>query len=278
MDLDMRQLPGLVFGNHTRNETAQVILKELDARVERVRHNLAIGKYPEGGADDGDTTMNCTFSMYGQLRPLPSQYSRKQIAEYESELHKPTGRSVANLPSSQMDAIIFSRDCNLVVELDNMEGLERDMFWDKAITYAAILSIITILQTWVLVKQMEYTSTPTVSSSAHATKWLLTESIAGNWQGRASDDCNASHHGCLLFDHTSYPRNRHFQPGIFRSARTRILWPSMRSSLRPALRSHHSRLHVQTGYYHACTSSANCSASSGACSGGQFGCSISKIC
>lgn len=180
MDLDMRQLPGLIFSNQTRNDTAQVVLKELDARIERVKHNLAIGKYPDGSGayrflssfqtstessigNDGDLSMNCTFSMYGQLRPLPAQYSRKQIAEYESELHEPTGRTVANLPSSQMDAIVFSRDCNLVLELDKMEGLERDLFWEKAITYAAILGIVTILQTWVLVKQMEYTSTPTVS-------------------------------------------------------------------------------------------------------------------
>ena len=162
MDLDMRQLPGLVFGNHTRNETAQVILKELDARLERIKHNLAISKYPEGGGNEGDTAMNCTFSMYGQLRALPPRFTRKEIAEYESELHNPTGRTVAHIPTSQMDAIIFSRDCNLVIELDNMEGLSRDTFWEKAITYAAVLSATTILQTIVLVKQMEYTSTPTV--------------------------------------------------------------------------------------------------------------------
>ena len=43
----MRQLPGLLLTNATRNGTGQVVLKELDARLERIKTALATGKYPD---------------------------------------------------------------------------------------------------------------------------------------------------------------------------------------------------------------------------------------
>lgn len=61
---------------------------------------------------------------------------------------------------------MFSPECNLVLELDDMQGLELDRFWNKALNYSLILAIVTAIQAWVLVKQMEYTSTPTVSSAS----------------------------------------------------------------------------------------------------------------
>ena len=161
-DLDMRELPGLMMSNSTRNSTAQTVLTELDARLERIRKVLASGQFPDNTGSEGDTRMNCTFSMYGQLRPLPPGTTQNDVREFEEELHTPTGRSVASLPRSKMDVVVYSRDCNLLFELDGMEGLEIDRFWSKATSYAAVLSVLTLLQTWVLVKQMEYTSTPTV--------------------------------------------------------------------------------------------------------------------
>lgn len=41
----MRQLPGLLLTNQTANATAQIVLKELDARIERIRTALLTGRY-----------------------------------------------------------------------------------------------------------------------------------------------------------------------------------------------------------------------------------------
>lgn len=41
----MRQLPGLLLSNQTANETAQIVLKELDARIERIKTALNTGRY-----------------------------------------------------------------------------------------------------------------------------------------------------------------------------------------------------------------------------------------
>ena len=119
---------------------------------------------------EGDTTMNCTFSMYGRLRSLPGDVPPSRVAEYESELHNPSGLTVLSLSPPVIDAVLFSKDCNIVVELDSMEGLELDKFWDQAAVYAFILTLVTALQTWVLVRQMEYTSTPTVNRVFHRAK------------------------------------------------------------------------------------------------------------
>ena len=201
----MRDLPGLMMSNSTRNSTAQTALTELDARLERIRKVLASGQFPDNTGSEGDTRMNCTFSMYGQLRPLPPGTTRNDVQEFEDELHTPTGRSVAPLPRSQMDAIVYSRDCNLLFELGGMEGLEIDRFWSKATSYAAVLSVLTLLQTWVLVKQMEYTSTPTVRhNDAPAVcpidklSRLAFSGSAVAHQSRAPDHRDAGLYGCLL--------------------------------------------------------------------------------
>jgi hypothetical protein len=101
--------------------------------------------------------------MYGQLKSLPSDVPEWRLREWEKELQSPTGVTTLHLPPPTMNGIIFSKDCNLVLELDEMVGLELDEFWNKAITYSFILAALTVLQAWSLVKQMEYTSTPVVS-------------------------------------------------------------------------------------------------------------------
>lgn len=101
--------------------------------------------------------------MYGQMRPLPVGITRKQVEDREAEMRLPTGRSVIHLPPPIVDSVAFSRDCNLVIDLDDMQVLELDVFWSKAITYGFILALVTAVQTWVLVRQMEYTGTPMVS-------------------------------------------------------------------------------------------------------------------
>lgn len=101
--------------------------------------------------------------MYGQLQSLPTNVPESRLREWEDELRLPSGVSTLRLPPPTMDGILFSKDCNIVVELDNMVGLELEDFWNKAITYSFILGALTLFQTWVLVKQMEYTTTPSVS-------------------------------------------------------------------------------------------------------------------
>lgn len=102
--------------------------------------------------------------MYGHLKSLPSDVSEARLREWEEELRAPSGVSTLSLPPPTMNAILFSKECNILVELDEMVGLELEDFWNKAVTYSFVLGALTLLQTWVLVKQMEYTSTPSVRS------------------------------------------------------------------------------------------------------------------
>lgn len=101
--------------------------------------------------------------MYGHMKSLPSNIPEARLREWERELRSPTGVSTLTLPPPTLNGILFSKDCNIVVELDDMVGLELEDFWNKAVSYSFILGILTLLQTWVLVKQMEYTTTPSVS-------------------------------------------------------------------------------------------------------------------
>ena len=117
----------------------------------------------ESVGSDGDRNMNCSFSIYGQLQPLPRHIKESQLRDREREIRQPSGISLPYFPTPVVDGIVFSKDCNLVIELDRMEVLELDVFWSKALTYAFVLAILTAIQTWVLIRQMEYTATPAVS-------------------------------------------------------------------------------------------------------------------
>lgn len=100
--------------------------------------------------------------MYGHLKNVPPDVPASRLKEWEDELQNPSGVSTVKMPPPSMNAILFSKECNLVLELDNMIGLDLERFWSEAVTYSFILAVLTVIQAWVLVRQMEYTSTPVV--------------------------------------------------------------------------------------------------------------------
>ena len=62
-DLDMRQLPGLLLTNQSRNESAQTVLKELNARLGRIQDAIDTSKYPDVGGGEDRCRVACMWLM-----------------------------------------------------------------------------------------------------------------------------------------------------------------------------------------------------------------------
>lgn len=176
--LDIRQLPALITQDH-RNATNQAILDELTHRIKRMSEIL--DSHSAQSPESGDTpATTCSFALWAQMAPLPEGTTQEQVDEVERELAHPDGRDVAHLPQPSLDAIAWSKNCNMVLRLNKSERkclnwpsgrdcahsfllvLPMDAFWRKAVTYGAFVAVVGLIQTLLTVRQMISTSTPSV--------------------------------------------------------------------------------------------------------------------
>jgi len=158
---DIRQIPALLPNNLTANETAKAIYIEMQNRLEKMRSMLVSRTTPSEDQTPSDPAMNCTFAVYGQQRPVKA--SQDRVTEYENELRNPTGVSALHLAQPEIDAYVYSPNCEMLLKISNVKGLEMDRFWQKAVNYAFFLGLVAALQALLLVRQMQKTSTPSVS-------------------------------------------------------------------------------------------------------------------
>lgn len=122
---------------------------------------------PNEDAPFTDYTVNCTFAVYGQMASVP--FHSTQIEEYERELRHPSGAATAQLPLLDFTAYMHSENCQLLLQIEHAKGLPMDRFWQKAVHYAAILSLVSIAQILLLIRQMQKVSSPSVRIVCHKT-------------------------------------------------------------------------------------------------------------
>ena len=78
-----------------------------------------------------------------KLRQHPNIVIRAK--ELEQELKEPTGANTPTRPPLLMDAILLSRDCGLMIEIDKAEGLRSRLFFRKVTTCEFVYFILTFL-------------------------------------------------------------------------------------------------------------------------------------
>ena len=80
-----------------------------------------------------------------------------------AELENPQGISTIHPPPLKMSSIMYSPNCGLALISDDGIGAKIERYYSKAISYATMASVLAIIQIFVLIHQMEYTPTPSVS-------------------------------------------------------------------------------------------------------------------
>ncbi|KAF6761571.1 hypothetical protein DFP72DRAFT_1041797 [Ephemerocybe angulata] len=164
-EIDIRLLPSLV-PDSARNETAEIIGPELDARITKLKNLIDAGVVDESSSDDEPKT-SCPFTFFGQIHSVPVPEYLMQ--ELEEEIQTPTGITTANPPPLSMTGILVSKECGLLYEILDTEGLRSRTFFRKVTTYAGFSGLAYLIILILFSRQVERSRTP--SGVSRVSKW-----------------------------------------------------------------------------------------------------------
>ncbi|KAI0039213.1 hypothetical protein FA95DRAFT_1567290 [Auriscalpium vulgare] len=176
--IDVRALPALV-PPPALNLTAHALLPTLRSRVSNLRALLASSDFSSNDAalnrEPDVSATGCTFAVRAQL--APSNISATDMEELEEELVHPTGVSTVARPRLVLDAVLLSRECGLVIKVEEAEGLRSRLFFRKVTTYAGFSGCIYLFLLILLSYQMGQSRTP--AALASISRWtFLAQSMA----------------------------------------------------------------------------------------------------
>ncbi|CAM0136008.1 unnamed protein product [Umbelopsis sp. WA50703] len=147
--------------NNSMNVARDVIQEQLDKELDELRGMLNwAGPASSNNERPAAPITNCTFELWIQLKPVPPPTRQSQLLEYEKELENPQGISVISAPPLLSSMVVYSENCGLLMEVDDAKGTKIEKYYKKAINYATLASVVTLIQVFLLIHQMEYTPTP----------------------------------------------------------------------------------------------------------------------
>ncbi|EPB85544.1 hypothetical protein HMPREF1544_07633 [Mucor circinelloides 1006PhL] len=94
-----------------------------------------------------------------------------ELLEYERELQYPQGISTIVPPPLLLSTEMYSSNCELLISSRKTDGIKIENYYNKAVVYAGIASVIAVIQIFSLIHQMEYTPTP--SSVSNVSYWTI---------------------------------------------------------------------------------------------------------
>ncbi|KAL1915128.1 uncharacterized protein VTP21DRAFT_7609 [Calcarisporiella thermophila] len=162
-----------VFPNNASFTAAQTaILYKLNEKIEKLKGMLNQGTEH---VDDSEPRLSvateCDFYFVMQLHPVPEGITREQMIELEKEMQDPQGISTIRAPPLEATFYQYSKNCSLVLSGRDAFGMKLEKFYAKGVNYAAMASILSLVQIFLLIHQMEYTPTP--SSVSKVSYWTI---------------------------------------------------------------------------------------------------------
>ncbi|KAG9091040.1 hypothetical protein FRC06_000734 [Ceratobasidium sp. 370] len=164
---DLRQLSPLV-PTSVRNFTMYAIKEEIDRQIRALQDRIKNPK-TEGQAEDRNSITTCSFQLYAHIKP--SNFSMGLMQELESETENPTGVRTVKRPPLQLDGVILSPNCAVVLKFSEAVGMQATIFWHKSTLYSFVASLCYFIILKLLVRQMEMSRTP--SSIAKISRWTF---------------------------------------------------------------------------------------------------------
>ncbi|KAI8582785.1 hypothetical protein K450DRAFT_226893 [Umbelopsis ramanniana AG] len=156
--------------NSTMNQGREVLQEQLSLEMEELQKVL---DWSGQGYIDSDRSMpnitDCTFEFWMQLHPVDGLMS--EVLEYERELENPQGINVRYPGPFMASMVMYSANCEIVMEMDDSNGIKIEKYYKKAISYATLASVVAFIQIFLLIHQMEYTPTP--SSVSNISYWTI---------------------------------------------------------------------------------------------------------
>ncbi|KAF8967642.1 hypothetical protein BDZ97DRAFT_1802585 [Flammula alnicola] len=167
--IDIRLLPSLV-PEAFRNQTAQVIEPELQARINKLKNLIDAGVIDSesSGNDEGPKT-TCPFIFQAQIHPVAvPEYLMQDL---ENELQNPTGIWTVPPPKLSVTGLLLSKECGILYEVTNTEGLRSRTFFRKVTTYAGLTGIAYLTILILFSRQTERSRTP--SGISRVSRWTF---------------------------------------------------------------------------------------------------------
>ncbi|KAF8909348.1 hypothetical protein CPB84DRAFT_1673542 [Gymnopilus junonius] len=167
--IDIRLLPSLV-PEALRNETAQIIEPELQARINKLKNLIDDGVIDsDSSGNDEAAKVSCPFTFHAQIHPVPVPEYLMQ--ELENELQNPTGISTVLPPKLSISAVLLSKECGILYEMKNTEGLRSGMFFRKVTTYAGLTAFAYLVILILSSRQTDRSRTP--SGISRVSRWTF---------------------------------------------------------------------------------------------------------
>ncbi|KAF5350946.1 hypothetical protein D9757_013733 [Collybiopsis confluens] len=171
--VDIRLLPSIV-PEDMKNVTALLIEPELESRIQKLRDLIDAGIIEDINEDESPKTA-CPFIVFAQINSV--DVSAEEMDEYEEEIQRPTGIRT-RLPSRlSMRSVLVSKECGILYEVSNMEGLRSRTFFRKVTTYAGTAAITYLLLLVLFTRQMGRSSTPSGISRLSRYTFLVQSTI-----------------------------------------------------------------------------------------------------
>jgi len=147
----------------------RMVVAQIDRRIEQDRDEIEQhrdGRFPPQGADlagaqpgagqfGSADVAPCIFALFGQLAPLPRNYTPDMYLEYYRSLLRPRGTSLAPPPAPRMEYTLYSENCGLVLEGEGA-GLSSYRLWEQATGYATVMAVVQAMLLVLLVRQIEW--------------------------------------------------------------------------------------------------------------------------
>ncbi|RPB29737.1 hypothetical protein L211DRAFT_800222 [Terfezia boudieri ATCC MYA-4762] len=133
-------------------------------------------------------TQNCEYITYLQLHPIrsppalpntyplwhpifwyryffdPTPITPSILRLVERELRHPTGIPVPPAPPILLDGVVYSPNCGFVLSTKSATGVKIEQFHSRVKNFALSAAAVVAVQTWLLIRQMNESSTPSTVS------------------------------------------------------------------------------------------------------------------
>ncbi|ORZ14412.1 hypothetical protein BCR41DRAFT_86945 [Lobosporangium transversale] len=136
--------------------------------IQDVMDGIDTLEYPETTLSESSS---CHYQMYMQLGAIDSSVRSTAVKELEREWASPQGISTIKPPPLNSTLFLYSPNCRLTLSVEKADGMKREKFYAKAVNYAGMAGTLAFIQVFLLVRQMEYTPTP--SSVSKVSYWTI---------------------------------------------------------------------------------------------------------
>ena len=153
------------------NDTFIALNETLINRV--IRNNASIQLGGSREYDARTARHNCTFHFYAHVKPSGSFDQQQSVLEWEREMRNPSGISTVSPPPAELEGMLFSPNCFLVMRFDTARGSLFISRQSHAIRYAMSLVVVLSIQCFLVTRQMDRSMTPSAISKISSVSWSL---------------------------------------------------------------------------------------------------------